>query len=76
MALLFVGAIACNNNDTAAEEAGEDMEEMVDEAGDDMEEAADDMGDATEEAADDMEDTMEGDGAEASTEEVAPEAAM
>ncbi len=77
MALLFVGAVSCANNETAAEEAGDDMEQMADDAEDGMEDAADEMGDAAEEAGDEMEETMEGDGgAEASTEEVAPEAAM
>lgn len=58
-ALLFAGAMACNNPETndddmedGVEELGDDMDEM----GDDMEEGIDEMGDDMEEGIDEMDD--------------------
>ncbi len=68
LALLFVGAIACNNPDSA----GEKMEEDVEEVGEDIEEGVEEMGESVEEATEDMDDGMQAEEAEpATTEEAA-----
>lgn len=61
LALLFVGAVACNNveENDSMEDDMEQMEENAEELGDDMEDAADEVGDEMEEAGNEMEDEMD-----------------
>ena len=57
MAGLAFTTVACSDND--AEEAGEEIEEMVDDTGDAISDAADDAGDAVEEACEDIKDGVD-----------------
>ena len=78
LALLFVGAIACNNPDSAEdniEDGVEEVEDGMEEAGEDIEEGAEDLGESIEEGTEDMDDDLnasatQGEG-EAATEEAA-----
>jgi predicted small secreted protein len=45
---------ACDNNDSAADKAAEQMDDMMDDAGDAVEDAGDSMEDAADEAEDSM----------------------
>ncbi|HAD96837.1 MAG TPA: hypothetical protein DCG19_05480 [Cryomorphaceae bacterium] len=76
LALLFVGAIACNNPESAddnIEDGMEEVEEGMEEAGEDIEEGAEDMGESIEESTEDMDDNLNADATEgeAASEEAA-----
>ncbi|MEQ9263303.1 MAG: hypothetical protein RLP14_09095 [Owenweeksia sp.] len=76
LALLFVGAIACNNPDSAEdniEDGVEEVEDGMEEAGEDIEEGAEDLGESIEEGTEDMDDNLDAstNEGEAATEEAA-----